>query len=272
MESGRATQLEESKALARRQQLAEAPAADPSAALDAPAPSDNSQGPDAGIARPSVPGSQTLPAGSSPMSSESLPGGSKRDDDSGGRDAKRSSPGDDGLSEEEEDSPANRRENLRASTMRAALATLAGEAESEDGDQPDQITKQTSKLNHWMLEAEIEMITSDFCTLGLSLFITLPTRIVFCSILALELRHAFSGTKSMIPYFPTLTFSSFYPPMTDPPDVLPNLLLQIAVAAYIVFIGLITVLLGGLVAIALTALGSAARGGVFSIAKTLFGL
>lgn len=166
---------------------------------------------------------------------------------------------------------AGRRETLRANTMKAALAMLAADGQAEGaGDDP--IAKQTSKLNHWMLEAEVEMLASDFSTIGLSLCVTLPTRIVFCSVLALELKHAFSGSKSMIPYFPTLTFGSFYPPMTDPPDFLPNVLLQVAVLAYIMFIVLITIILVGLVTIALTALGSAARSGVFSIAKTLFGL
>ncbi len=184
-----------------------------------------------------------------------LPGGGPASDNDTGGSA--SGGGDsDGPNSGSQDTIAQRRENLRSSTMKAAMSTLAGKG-GGGGDPDDPISKQTSKINHWMLEAEYEMIASDFSTLGLALIVTLPTRIIFCTILALELKHSFFRSKSMIPYFPTLTWESFMPPATEISVPLPTVSLQIAVLAYLIGVATITTVAVGIIAIILVGLGSA---------------
>jgi len=205
-------------------------------------PSNNAQGSDGS----SGPGGKQLPEGSKPMSDGDLPGGTTSE--AGG---KQSAGGDsDGAGSGSQDPVAIQREKLRNDTAQAAMAKLAGESSAADMDIDGQINKQTSRLNHWMLEAEIDgLIDSDISTCGLSLIVTLPTRIVFCGVLALELKHAVLGSKSMIPYFPTLTWESFMPPGTEISIPAPTFLLWLAVVAYLITVILATLVIAAIIGI-----------------------
>lgn len=221
----RKQKLSEEQALDARPE--EPAPANPAAGLNALSQSDNSQGSDSS----SGPNGKQLPEGSKPMEDNDLPGGDepgKAGVPSGGGDSA-------GPDSGSQDPVAVQREKLRNDTAQAAMQKLAGESSAADMDIDGQINKQTSRLNHWMLEAEIDgLLDSDISTCGLSLIVTLPTRIVFCSVLAIELKHAVLGSKSMIPYFPTLTWESFMPPSTEISIPLPTFFLYVAVVAYLI--------------------------------------
>ncbi len=108
------------------------------------------------------------------------------------------------------------------------------EASSAIDSAKEKVTEQVSRINNWMMTIEPKLLAKDICTCGLALFITLPIRLIFVTILGLELKHAMNGTKSMIPFFPTLTWKSFTPNGTNIDIPLPMTPLYVSVVAYFI--------------------------------------
>lgn len=214
--------------------------------LNALAPSNNNDG----FQNETQGDGRSLPEGSRPMAEED-PGRPEAGPSSGGDGQQSGGAQGGGM-----DPVAAQHEKLSQDQTQAGLAQAAKQASEGVEKAKDEISKQTSRINHWMLEAEGEMISMDFSTVGISLVATLPIRIVFCGILLLELKHGFNGSKSMIPFFPKLTWESFMPPSTEISIPLPAVPLQVSVLAYLIGVALFTTVALGIIALVVVELGA----------------
>lgn len=239
IESDRAEKLRSAQALDARPEDPAPP--NPAAGLNALRPPDNSQGPDSSSGSGGQSSGQPFQAGGGEIPEEPEkpePPPDAGDGDSNGPDSG------------SQDPVAIQREKLRSDTAKAAMAKLAGENSPADMDIDGVISKQTSRLNHWMLNTEMNgLFWSDVDTCGLSIIVTLPTRLIFCGVLAVELKHALTGSKSMVPYFPTLTWESFYPPGAEISNPLSLFFLYVAVLAYLITVVGITLVALTIIAI-----------------------
>ncbi len=165
------------------------------------------------------------------------------------------------------DPVADIQEKLSQDRAQAGMAQAAGASEgAAGGDIEGEVTKQTSRINNWMLTIEPKLIAKDICTCGLALIITLPIRLIFVTILGLELKHAMNGTKSMIPFFPTLTWESFAPNGTDISIPLPLTPLYASVIAYFIAVVGAALVAASIIAIVYRAtIGGAAYGFEFLV-------
>lgn len=160
-------------------------------------------------------------------------------------------------------------ENLVRSQASAGLA--AQNATQQGAPNPEEeIQKQTNSVNHYILQTETELIATDVSTFGISLLVTVPFRLVFCAVLGYQLYNAFTGNESFIPYFPKLTIESFFPPGSKISAPVPPVFVQLAVVAYLIYVGLLTLTCVGLLALLILAitdpLGTA--GAIFSFFQT----
>lgn len=164
-------------------------------------------------------------------------------------------------------------ENLVRSQASAGLAAQSA-AQQGAPNVDDEIQKQTNSVNHYILELEGQLISIDVSTIGLALFLTIPFRLVFCTVLGYQLYNAVTGNKSIIPYFPELTVESFFPPGGSKISVpLPQITVIIAVLAYIILVVVLNIVYMGMLAFILYALmepsgAMAAAMSLFSFFKT----
>lgn len=149
-------------------------------------------------------------------------------------------------------------ERLRQSQATAAIAGMigggtGGAASAGDSLDPSaQLQTQIDKVNHYLLvEILPEVVALDVSCFGLSTVITLP--FVYwptAALWGLEVYNDFTGNST--PLTPKLSWKSFFPPGTDIDiPILTNQPLYVIWLAYVILLGLMTVIWGTLIFLAI---------------------
>lgn len=188
---------------------------------------------------------------------EEEPGGRGRDD---GRQS------DEGGSED----PVERAQKLAEEKAQAGAAAQAAAGAAASGDVEEKIQEQTNSINHYLVVQFLPTLFGfDASCFFLTTIFTIPIYYLIIGVLlGLELKSAMTGSKSMIPYFPKLTWASFAPPGTMISLPLPDMVLYMIVFWAILMLNIATVIWAGLIymfVLAVTDPGSA-----FQFASMLF--
>lgn len=111
-------------------------------------------------------------------------------------------------------------ERLAQSRAAAGLAQSAdgggggtGDIASALGEMDEKIQAKTNSVNFYILQGLMDLFAFDMSCLFLTAPLTLPIYdILIIGVLGYELYNGFTGNKSIVPYFPELTWESFTTP------------------------------------------------------------
>ncbi len=145
-------------------------------------------------------------------------------------------------------------ETLRQSQAQAGMAQASASVSEAVEEVDKQIQGQADSINYWLLQALSYLISFDASCFGLTLPLTLPLYdALIIPIFGYELYNSWTGNESLFPYFPRLSWQSFFKPGGGdeqiPPVPLPETPLQITILAIIIILGVASFIEVGLISI-----------------------
>lgn len=146
------------------------------------------------------------------------------------------------------------RETLARNQASSSLAQGAGGGGMPDVDK--EIQKQTNAANHYLvIEILPQLFAFDASCFFLTTIVTMPIYFFIIVVyLGSQLKNGFTGNKSLIPYFPELTWESFAPPGTQMSVPLPKMILYVLTLWAILLLLLASTVWAGIIMLAVQAM------------------